>query len=98
MVNDLVKLVNTKVVHIDDILDEVQRVGRVWFENFLIQGLKEGYMLKMAQVTITTCTLGFSFSFYFSLIFFEPSGVVLCSYVLIEFRLLFHHFKPRIRV
>jgi hypothetical protein len=98
MVNDLVNVVNTKNVHLDEVLDEVQRVERVWFENFLIQGLKVGMRLKMANLTITSYTLGFSFSFYFSLIFFEPSGVVLCSYVLIEFRLVFHHFKPRIRV
>jgi hypothetical protein len=45
MVNDLVKVVNTKVVHLDEVLDEVQRVGRVWFENPLIKGLKVGKIL-----------------------------------------------------
>jgi hypothetical protein len=62
MVNDLVKVVNTKVVHLDEVLDEVQRVGRVWFKNFLIQGLKVGMLLKMAQVTIITCHMVFDFS------------------------------------
>jgi hypothetical protein len=62
MVNDLVKVVNIKVAHLDEVLDEVQRVGRVWFKNFLIQGLKVGMLLKMAQVTIITCHMVFDFS------------------------------------
>ena len=61
MVNDLVKVVNTKVVHIDEVLDEVQRVVRVWFKNLSIKGHKVGKILKMAQVTIITCILEFSF-------------------------------------
>ena len=61
MVNDLVKVVNTKVAHLDEVLDEVQRVVRVWFKNLLIQGLKVGMLLKMAQVTIITCHMQFSF-------------------------------------
>ena len=55
MVKDLVKVVNTKVVHLDEVLDGVQRVGRVWFKNLLIKGLKVGYTIKMAHVTIITC-------------------------------------------
>ena len=50
-------MVNIKRVHLDEVLDEVQRVVRVWFENLLIQGLKEGKMLKIAQVTIILCEL-----------------------------------------
>ena len=38
----------TKVVHLDEVLDEVQRVGVVWFKKLLIQGLKVGKMSKMA--------------------------------------------------
>jgi hypothetical protein len=48
-------VVNTKLVHLDEVLDEVQRVVRVWFKNLLIQGLKVGTILKRAQVTIITC-------------------------------------------
>jgi hypothetical protein len=47
----------TKVVHLDEVLDEVQRVGIFWFKNPLIQRLKVGKILKMAQVTIITCHL-----------------------------------------
>jgi hypothetical protein len=61
MVNDLVKVVNTKVIHLDEVLDEVQRVGRVWFKNFLIQGLKVGMLLKLSHVTIITCNMQISF-------------------------------------
>jgi hypothetical protein len=57
MVNDLVKVVNTKVVHLDEVLDEVPRVGRVWFKNLLIKWLKVGIRLKMSHVTIITCNL-----------------------------------------
>jgi hypothetical protein len=56
MVNSLVKVVNIKSVHLDVVLDEVQRVGRVWFENFLIEGLKVGMIIKRSKVTIITCT------------------------------------------
>jgi hypothetical protein len=45
MVNDLVKVVNTKVVHLDEVLDKVQRVGVVWFKNLLIPGLKVGTLM-----------------------------------------------------
>jgi hypothetical protein len=55
MVKDLVKVVNTKVVHLEEVLDNVQRVVRVWFENLLIKGLEVGKILKRAQVTIITC-------------------------------------------
>ena len=33
-------VVFTKVVHLDVLLDEVQRIGKVWFEKLEIQGLK----------------------------------------------------------
>ena len=62
MVKDLVKVVNTKNVHLDEVLDEVQRVGRVWFENFLIEGLKVGKILKRSKVTIIICKLHLQFS------------------------------------
>ena len=55
MVKALVKVVNIKVAHLDEVLDEVQRVGRVWFENLLIKGLKVGKILKGSKVTIITC-------------------------------------------
>ena len=45
MVKDLVKVVNIKSVHLDEILDEVQKVERVWFENLLIEGLKVGKII-----------------------------------------------------
>ena len=54
-------LVNTKNVHLDEVLDEVQRVGRVWFKNCLIQRLKVGIMLTMADLTIITCNLFLKF-------------------------------------
>jgi hypothetical protein len=57
MVNDLVKVVNTKVVHLDEVLDKVPRVGRVWFKNFLIKGLKVGMILKLSILTISVCKL-----------------------------------------
>ena len=50
-------MVNIKVVHLDEVLDEVQRVGVVWFRKLLIQGLKVGVMIKMAEVTIISCEL-----------------------------------------
>jgi hypothetical protein len=48
-------VVFTKVVHLDVVLDEVQRVGFVWFENLLKQRLKVGLRLKMADLTISPC-------------------------------------------
>jgi hypothetical protein len=54
-------LVNTKSIHLDVLLDEVERIGRVWFKVCLIQGLKVGKMLKMAQVTIIICHLNLNF-------------------------------------
>jgi hypothetical protein len=57
MVNDLVNVVNTKNVHLDEVLDEVQRVERVWFENLLIKGLKVGMILKLSILTISVCKL-----------------------------------------
>jgi hypothetical protein len=62
MVKAMVKVVNNKVVHTDEVLDEVQRVGRVWFEKLLIKGLKVGMLLKMSHVTIITCHKVFDFS------------------------------------
>jgi hypothetical protein len=38
-------VVNIKSVEVDEVLDEVQRVGVVWFRNLLIQGLKVGVMI-----------------------------------------------------
>ena len=70
MVNYLVKVVNIKSVHLDEVLDEVQRVGRVWFENFLIEGLKVGKILKRSHVTIIICELGNSFIFILICFFF----------------------------
>ena len=64
-------MVNIKSVQLDEGLDEVQSVERVWFRNLLIQGLKVGHMLKMPYVTIITCNLEISFLFFlvgFSLI------------------------------
>ena len=50
-------MVFTKSVHLDEVLDEVQRVGIVLFKNLLKQRLKEGIMLKMADLTISACEL-----------------------------------------
>ena len=50
-------VVLSKVVHHVVVLDEVQRVGVVWFRKLLIQGLKVGVMVKMAEVTIISCEL-----------------------------------------
>ena len=61
MEKEFAGMVLTKVVHLDEVLDEVQRVGRVWFENLLIKGLKVGKILKMSHVTIITCHMQFSF-------------------------------------
>jgi hypothetical protein len=33
-------VVFTKVVHLDVLLDDMQRLEQVWFENFELQGLK----------------------------------------------------------
>ena len=62
MVKALVKVVNTKNVHLDEVLDEVQRVVRVWFRNLLIKWLKVGRILKRSKVTIITCMLDLKFS------------------------------------
>ena len=72
MVKALVKVVNTKNVHLDEVLDEVQRVGRVWFENFLIEGLKVGKILKRSKVTIITCELEIAFIFILIWFFLIP--------------------------
>jgi hypothetical protein len=61
MEKELDKVVNTKVVHLDEVLDEGQRVVRVWFENLLIQGLKVGKMVRKSQVTIITCEWNLNF-------------------------------------
>ncbi len=45
MVKALVKVVNIKVAHLDEVLDEVQRVVRVWFKNLLIEELKVGKII-----------------------------------------------------
>ena len=57
MVKDLVKVVNIKSVHLDEVLDEVQKVERVWFENLLIKRLKVGMILKLSILTISVCKL-----------------------------------------
>jgi hypothetical protein len=57
MVKDLVKVVNIKSVHLDGVLDEVQKVERVWFENLLIKRLKVGMILKLSILTISVCKL-----------------------------------------
>ena len=54
-------MVNNKVAQLDEVLDEVQRFGGVWFKNFLIQGLKVGKMLKVSHMTIIICDLVFDF-------------------------------------
>jgi hypothetical protein len=48
-------MVCTKVVHLDVYLDEMQRVGIVWFENLKIQRLKVVIRLKMVDLTISAC-------------------------------------------
>ena len=63
MVNDLVEVVNTKVVHLDEVLDEVQRTDRVWFKIGFIERLKVGMMMKKSQVTISICELENPFIF-----------------------------------
>ena len=55
MVEALFKVVNTKNVHLDEFLDEVQRFVRVWFNNLLIEELKVGKILKRSKVTMITC-------------------------------------------
>ena len=57
MVKDLVKVVNITSVHLDEVLDEVQRIVRVWFKNLLIEELKVGKILKRSKVTISVCKL-----------------------------------------
>ena len=48
-------VVNTQSVHLYVLLDEVERIGKVWLKNLLIQGLKVGMMLKISVLTIITC-------------------------------------------
>ena len=62
MEKEFAVMVLTKVVHLDEVLDEEQRVGRVWFDNLLIKGLKVGKILKRSKVTIITCHKVFDFS------------------------------------
>ena len=50
-------MVLTKVVHLEEFLDEVQRVVRVWFKICLIMELKVGTRIKMADLTIILCEL-----------------------------------------
>jgi hypothetical protein len=50
-------VVNCKSVQLNEVLDEVQSVGRVWFKNILIQGLKGSIRLKMSHMTIIICKL-----------------------------------------
>jgi hypothetical protein len=52
---------NTKSVHLDVLMDEEKRVGRVWFKNCLIKSLKVGIMLIMAELTIIICNLNLIF-------------------------------------
>ena len=78
MVKALVKVVNIKVAHLDEVLDEVQRVVRVWFKNLLIKGLKVGMLLKKSHVTIISCELGISFIFVLIWFFLDPIDVVEC--------------------
>ena len=54
-------LVNTKSVHLDVVLDEEKIVGRVWFKICLIQRLKVGNMLIVADLAIITCHLNLKF-------------------------------------
>ena len=48
-------VVFTKVVHLDVLLDVVQRIGLVWFAKLEIQGLKVVIRMQMAKVTIISC-------------------------------------------
>ena len=50
-------MVLTKIVHLEEFLDEVQRVVRVWFKICLILELKVGIRIKMADLTIILCEL-----------------------------------------
>jgi hypothetical protein len=54
-------MVNTKMVHLDTVLDEVERVGQVWFKNIPNQGCKVGMMLKSVKVSIITCKWNLNF-------------------------------------
>jgi hypothetical protein len=54
-------LVNTKSVHLDVLLDEVERVGKVWFKICLIHGLKVGNIIIVADLTIIICHLHLNF-------------------------------------
>ncbi len=50
-----------KSVHLDVLLDEVERFGKVWFKICLIQGLKVGNIIIVADLTIITCHLNLNF-------------------------------------
>ena len=54
-------VVLSKVVHLDVVLDEVQRIGFGWFESLLKQRLKVGKMVKVSHMTIIICDLVFDF-------------------------------------
>ena len=54
-------MVNTKLVHLEEVLDEVQRVDQVWFGKLLIKRLKVGKMVKVSHMTIIICDLVFDF-------------------------------------
>ena len=45
MVKAWVKVVNTKNVHLDEVLDEVASADQVWFRKYQIQGCKVGKMI-----------------------------------------------------
>jgi len=62
MEKELVKVVNSKSVQLDEVLDEVQRFGRVWFKNLLMQGLKVGTLMLLSKMTIITCCKVLHFS------------------------------------
>ena len=50
-------VVNTQSVHLDVLLDEVERNGKVWFKICLILELKVGIRIKMEDLTIILCEL-----------------------------------------
>jgi hypothetical protein len=45
----------TKSVHLDVVLDMVQRVSKVWFEKIELQWLKVVIRLELADLTIIIC-------------------------------------------
>jgi hypothetical protein len=52
---DFGKVVFTKSVHLDVLLDDMQRVGKVQFENLEIERLKVVTRIIMADLTIIAC-------------------------------------------